>query len=106
MQHYVIATGQPYGLSLNEKLMPEYLKDAGYDTHMVGKWHLGMHKKVYTPTLRGFDSHVGVLSALVDYYNHSYSIPVWTETVNAFYTIFNFDYENILFRIGTGTATI
>lgn len=26
MQHYVIPSEQPYGLGLDEKLMPEYLK--------------------------------------------------------------------------------
>lgn len=77
MQHYVISINQPYGLGLKEKLMPEYLQEAGYDTHIVGKWHLGFYKKEYTPTFRGFDSHIGCLSAGVDYYNHSASVPVY-----------------------------
>jgi len=77
MQHYVIRTEEPYGLGLNEKLMPQYLKEAGYNTHMVGKWHLGFYKKAYTPTFRGFDSHIGCFSGNMDYYNHSRSVTVF-----------------------------
>ena len=37
MQHSVILASQPYGLGLDEKLMPQYLKQLGYATHAVGK---------------------------------------------------------------------
>lgn len=71
MQKYVITPEQPFGLGLCEKILPEYLKEAGYKTHIVGKWHLGDYKKEYTPTFRGFDSHIGYLGAMIDFYNHS-----------------------------------
>ncbi len=54
------------------KLMPEYLKNAGYNTQMVGKWHLGMAKAEYAPDARGFDNFYGMLGGFSDYYNHLY----------------------------------
>lgn len=59
MQHGVIGTAAPYGLGLDEKLLPQVLQSAGFATHLVGKWHLGFFKSEYTPTFRGFDSHFG-----------------------------------------------
>jgi arylsulfatase B len=70
MQHQVIYGFEPYGLGLNERLLPEYLKDEGYSTHLVGKWHLGHFRKEYTPTYRGFDTHFGFWSGHQDYYDH------------------------------------
>ena len=41
MQNGVILAAQPYGLGLNETLMPQYFKELGYATHGVGKvWQL------------------------------------------------------------------
>nr|UNO37547.1 sulf4 [Psylliodes attenuatus] len=70
MQHLVILETEPWGLPLNETLMPQLLKQNGYATHAVGKWHLGFYKKEYTPTFRGFDTHYGYWQGFHDYYTH------------------------------------
>lgn len=71
MQHFVLWNEEPRGLPLSEKLLPQWLADMGYDTHLVGKWHLGFHKKEYTPLKRGFRHHFGYWGAYLDYYNHT-----------------------------------
>ncbi|PWJ57303.1 arylsulfatase A-like enzyme [Dyadobacter jejuensis] len=47
------------GLSLNEYTMAEMLKDNGYTTSIIGKWHLG-HKEEFMPNNQGFDQFYGV----------------------------------------------
>uniref|UniRef100_A0A1B6DDM5 Sulfatase N-terminal domain-containing protein n=2 Tax=Clastoptera arizonana TaxID=38151 RepID=A0A1B6DDM5_9HEMI len=70
MQRYVINAPEPWGLPLEEKLLPEYLRDLGYINRAVGKWHLGFFKKEYTPLYRGFHSHFGYWLGHKDYYSH------------------------------------
>ena len=50
LQHDVLRELNPIGLNTSFKLMPEYLKELGYETHMVGKWHLGFCNESYLPT--------------------------------------------------------
>ncbi|XP_075245617.1 arylsulfatase J-like isoform X2 [Convolutriloba macropyga] len=71
MQNNVILAGQRLGVPLNYKLLPEYLSDLGYESHMVGKWHLGFFHKNYTPTYRGFKSFYGFYQGHNDYFDHT-----------------------------------
>jgi arylsulfatase A-like enzyme len=54
-QANVLRPGQKVGLSLDEKLPPQVLREAGYSTAHIGKWHLGEFDAAYWPTRRGFD---------------------------------------------------
>ena len=54
-QANVLRPGQKVGLSLDEKLLPQLLREAGYATAHIGKWHLGEFDAAYWPMQRGFD---------------------------------------------------
>ncbi|XP_075724941.1 arylsulfatase B-like [Rhipicephalus microplus] len=75
METSVIQIGEPWGLPLRLRLMPQYLKDLGYQTHMIGKWHLGYYTEQYVPTARGFDTFYGYYNGEEDYYNHTLPVP-------------------------------
>ncbi|RMF87509.1 MAG: arylsulfatase [Planctomycetota bacterium] len=47
------------GLQQSEYTIAEALRDLGYTTHCVGKWHLG-HLPQYLPTSHGFESYFGI----------------------------------------------
>jgi len=48
-----------HGLNPEETTLAETLKTVGYQTGMVGKWHLGHHPE-FLPTSQGFDSFFGL----------------------------------------------
>jgi arylsulfatase A-like enzyme len=48
------------GLPLSERLLPQFLKEAGYKTGWVGKWHLGS-SPAHSPWRRGFDETFGFI---------------------------------------------
>ncbi len=48
-----------YGLPHSEITIAEKLKESGYKTAAIGKWHLG-HKKEYLPLQHGFDYYYGI----------------------------------------------
>lgn len=49
-------------------MLPAKLKQVGYQTHQIGKWHLGLTNSWMTPVGRGFDSSLGYLQGSEDHY--------------------------------------
>ena len=57
-----------FGLSLNEKTIANYLKEAQYATGWIGKSHLG-YQPEFHPLKRGFDRYYGFLGGAHDYFD-------------------------------------
>ena len=70
LQTAVIASNHTYGLATDEYLLPQALKAAGYQTAIIGKWHLGHADPKYWPRQRGFDIQYGPLIGEIDYFTH------------------------------------
>ena len=56
------------GVHPDERFLPQAFLDAGYQTAMVGKWHLGHAQQTYHPNNRGFEHFYGHLHTEVGYY--------------------------------------
>ncbi len=59
-----------WGLPLQERTLANALHDAGYETAITGKWHLGEFDRAYLPTMRGFDHQHGLYFGMIDYFTH------------------------------------
>lgn len=58
------------GLPPDFSVLPQALKEQGYHTAIIGKWHLG-EGEAYRPAAHGFDYSVGPLGGAVDYFHHT-----------------------------------
>ena len=56
-------------LPLQFTLLPAKMKLAGFETHSIGKGHLGYQTTDHLPIARGFDSHFGYLEGEISYYH-------------------------------------
>jgi len=72
LQHGAIRACQPNSLPEEMPTLANMLHDAGYATHMVGKWHIGHYKEHLVPTRRGFDSFFGFFTNEEDYFSHEW----------------------------------
>lgn len=65
------------GLPVEETSIACLLKNAGYATGIIGKWHLGYEPK-FAPNLHGFDHAFVSLGGGMDYFHHVEEPPVYT----------------------------
>ena len=64
----VIMPWRSNGIHPDEHFMPQSFLAAGYQTAMVGKWHLGHAQETYHPNRRGFEHFYGHLHTEVGYF--------------------------------------
>ncbi|WP_425615053.1 sulfatase [Anatilimnocola sp. NA78] len=60
--------GARQGMHPTELTIANHLKDAGYKTALIGKWHLGSETE-YQPQERGFEEFFGFLGGAHDYFD-------------------------------------
>lgn len=58
------------GLPPDRSVLASALRDAGYRTAMMGKWHLG-YEPEFRPRSHGFEYSIGPLGGGVDYFHHT-----------------------------------
>lgn len=66
----VVRPNAPWGLKLQERTLAAALREAGYETAICGKWHLGEFQPEYRPMQRGFDHQYGLWFGAIDYFTH------------------------------------
>jgi len=67
--HAPVAAITRGGLPLEIPTLPERLREAGYVTALVGKWHLGHARPELLPNQRGFDRFLGHVTGGIGYWN-------------------------------------
>lgn len=65
-------SGPDVGLPPEHPTIATQLKKAGYETALIGKWHLGW-KPEFGPNRHGYDEFFGILSGAEDYFTHEAS---------------------------------
>jgi arylsulfatase A-like enzyme len=58
------------GLPATGRSLPQLLKNAGYATGLIGKWHLG-YLPQFSPRAHGFDTFFGFKAGYTDYWQHT-----------------------------------
>lgn len=66
-----------YGIPREMTGIGSKLKGAGYSTHFLGKWDAGMATPEHTPLGRGFDTFLGTLESVSDYWSEDHSHEKW-----------------------------
>ncbi|KAL0882401.1 hypothetical protein ABMA27_000885 [Loxostege sticticalis] len=66
-----IKASEDRGIPPTERLLPDYLRELGYSTNLVGKWGIGKSRPHYLPSNRGFDTFYGFLGDAVDYFTYN-----------------------------------
>ncbi len=69
LQEPLTASSPPVGIPAGQPTVASRMRAAGYETALIGKWHLGWRPE-YQPNRYGFDEFYGSLSGALDYFTY------------------------------------
>ena len=69
LEEPLTATNSNVGLEPNQPTIASMLKQSGYETALIGKWHLGFRPE-WGPNAHGFQEFFGILAGAGDYFLH------------------------------------
>jgi len=69
LEEPLTASNRDVGLEPGQPTIASLLKQSGYETALIGKWHLG-YRPEWGPNAHGFDEFFGILAGADDYFLH------------------------------------
>lgn len=69
LEEPLVRTAHLYGLPPEHPTLPSLLRDAGYNTALIGKWHLGS-LPTFGPLKSGYNHFLGNYGGAIDYFTH------------------------------------
>lgn len=69
LEEPLVRTAHLYGLPPEHPTLPSLLRDAGYNTALIGKWHLGS-LPAFGPLKSGYNHFLGNYGGAIDYFTH------------------------------------
>lgn len=71
LHEHVLMTNSMHGIPGDEKTIAEKMKEGGYRTAIIGKWHAGCHLESQLPHQVGFDHSFFCLHGAISYWNYT-----------------------------------
>ena len=71
LHEHVLGTSSMKGIPSGEKTIAEKMKEGGYFTSIIGKWHAGVFLDSYLPHNLGFDHSFVCIHGHIDYWNYT-----------------------------------
>lgn len=69
LEEPLVRSAHKYGLPPEHPTLPSLLRDAGYETALIGKWHLGSLPS-FGPLKSGYQRFFGNYGGAIDYFTH------------------------------------
>jgi arylsulfatase A-like enzyme len=71
LHEHVLGSFSMNGIPAGEKTIAEKMKEGGYRTAIIGKWHAGGYTESYLPHNQGFDHSFVCIGGAISYWNYS-----------------------------------